>query len=94
MNSTKNLYKSLCIILLLSVVMSKGGIDITLPYTDSVFACFARYNATFVVVQAYQGFGGMNTNALQNLQTAKTRGFPTDIFMNHCPGKDPIAQVN
>ncbi len=45
------------------------------------------------MVQAYQPYGGVSPRAEQNLRQAKNRGFDTDIYMNFCNSKDPVAQV-
>ena len=89
---------SLQTILLLCFVcwasMSKNGLDITQPTTDANFSCFSQQGATFVIVQGYLSHGGVNTNALQNLKNAKSRGFATDIYMSNCPGKASYTQAN
>ncbi len=39
-------------------------------------------------------YGGLNPDVVQNLKTARNRGFATDIYMNICTAKDPLFQVN
>jgi hypothetical protein len=74
--------------------LATGGLDITLPTTDATFSCFSQHGSTFVIVEAYMRYGGVNVNALQNLKNARNRGFQTDIYMCNCPGKDPYVQVS
>jgi hypothetical protein len=85
---------ALILCLLCWIGFSKNGLDIALSTTDATFSCFSQQGATFVIVQAYMGYGGVNSNALQNLKNARNRGFQTDIYMGNCPGKDAYVQIN
>lgn len=84
-------------IILLSMIIvalsCKNGLDIFQVYPDDTYTCFAQESKSYIVVQAYQPYGGVSPRAEQNLRQAKNRGFETDIYMNFCNSKDPVAQV-
>ncbi len=79
--------------ILIIAISCKNGIDIFQVYPDDTFTCFAQSAKSYVVVQAYQPYGGVSPRAEQNLRQAKNRGFQTDIYMNFCNSKDPVAQA-
>ena len=74
--------------------IARNGLDISTGVTDATFSCYSQAGHQFLIVQGYQGYGGLNTAALQNLKLAKNRGFDTDIYMANCPGKDAYSQVS
>jgi len=85
--------KAIIISLIISIIQSRNGIDIFQVYPDDTFTCFVQQGLSYVAVQAYQPYGGRSPRADQNLRQAKNRGFKTDIYMNFCNSKDPVAQV-
>ena len=75
-------------------VNSLKGVDISELFTLDTMQCFVRNGAQFAIVQAYNSYGSVDTNALQNLKALKNLGLKTDIFMRSCRGNDPVNQVN
>ena len=70
------------------------GVDMSTSVTTSTFQCMIQNDYHYAIVRAYRSFGGMDNNAVQTLQNARSLGMYTDIYMFPCRGKDPIQQVD
>jgi uncharacterized protein (DUF1501 family) len=52
--------KFLLIVVCIYIVSARNGLEVSQPYTDATFSCFAQQTASFVVVQAYISSGNIN----------------------------------
>ena len=85
---------SLLLVLLVSVVQSHKGIDISRLYNQSVYECFKKDGFSFAIPRAFHSYGAVDANAIQNLKNAKAAGLSTDVYLFPCKGKSATAQAN
>lgn len=76
---------------------SVNGFDLNvgkgIPKVDS-FRCLVNYGTTFAAIGSFSSYGSLFPSASQALRIAQSLGLKTDVYMDNCPGKDPIAQAN
>jgi hypothetical protein len=70
------------------------GVDVSQLFPTSTYQCMKNNGYTFVILRGYCSFGGMDTNAVSNLNNARAAGMITDIYMFPCRGKSGSAQVD
>lgn len=89
---------NLAVIMLLALAIQQSncvlGVDISQHFATSVYQCMKTNGYTFIIIRGYCSFGGLDTNAVSNLNSAKAAGLATDIYMFPCRGKSGTSQVD
>ena len=80
--------------LLLVPALCVLGVDVSQHFTTSTYTCIKNAGYHFVIIRGYCSFGGVDSNAVSNLNSAKAAGLTTDIYMFPCRGKSATAQVD
>jgi GH25 family lysozyme M1 (1,4-beta-N-acetylmuramidase) len=81
-------------VLLIVPSLSVLGVDVSQLFSTSTYQCMKNSGYHFVVPRAYHSYGGVDTNAVQNLQNAKAAGLVTDVYLFPCKSKSASAQVD
>ncbi len=87
---------SICLIILASLYTTNCvlGVDVSQLFSTSTYQCMKSNGYSFVILRAYCSYGGLDHNAVQNLNNARAAGMITDIYMFPCRGKSATAQVD
>jgi len=82
--------------LLLAVVPCSAvlGVDVSQLFASSTYTCMKNNGYHYIIIRGYCSFGGIDTNAVSNLNNAKSAGLTADIYMFPCRGKSATAQVD
>lgn len=75
-------------------VQSELGVDISTLQPASAFECMKSQGFSFAIPRAFHSYGSIDTNAVPNLNNARSVGMKTDIYMFPCRGKNASAQVD
>jgi hypothetical protein len=75
-------------------VLSVKGLDLANHYSASTHQCLKNNGFAFNIIRGYCSYGGIDKNAVANLQAAKSVGFITDVYFFPCRGKSATTQVN
>lgn len=70
------------------------GVDVSQLFSTATYQCMKSNGYEFNILRGYCSYGGVDHNAVQNLQNAKAAGLITDIYMFPCRGKSGSAQVD
>lgn len=70
------------------------GVDVSQLFSTSTYQCMKSNGYEFNILRGYCSYGGVDHNAVQNLQNARAAGLITDIYMFPCRGKSGTAQVD
>ena len=70
------------------------GVDVSQLFQTSTYQCMKTNGYSFAIIRGYCSFGGVDANAVHNLNNAKAAGLATDIYMFPCRGKNATLQVN
>ena len=74
-------------------VFATLGLDVSQKVGN--WACLRSAGYSFAIPRAWCSFGGMDGNAISNVNGAWNAGFNNvDIYMFPCRGKNPADQVN
>lgn len=86
----------LCLLSLILVVPSLCvlGVDVSQLFSTATYQCIKNNGYSFVIIRGYCSFGGLDNNAVSNLNNARAAGLITDIYMFPCRGKSATAQVD
>ena len=80
--------------ILVVTALSTKGVDISQPFSTSVFQCMKGQGVSFVIPRAYCSFGGVDSHATANLQAARAAGLNTDVYLFPCRSKSGSGQVS
>jgi hypothetical protein len=80
--------------LIIVQTLAANGIDIANPISASAFTCLRNQGNTYAIVRAFRSTGALDPNAASNLQSARSAGLTTDVYLFPCRGKNPTTQVN
>lgn len=78
----------------IAVASAALGVDVSQLFTTSTYTCIKNAGYSFVVIRGYCSFGGLDRNAVQGLNNARSAGLATDIYMFPCRGKGAVAQAD
>lgn len=67
------------------------GVDVSQPFSTSVYQCMKQNGMGFVIPRGYCSFGGVDSHAVTSLQNAKAAGLITDVYLFPCTGKKSAA---
>ncbi|CAM5999503.1 unnamed protein product [Sphagnum balticum] len=70
------------------------GVDVSQLFPTSTYQCIKNSGYSFVIIRGWCSFGGIDTNAVSNLNNAKAAGLITDIYLFPCRGKSASTQVD
>lgn len=70
------------------------GVDVSQLFSTSTYQCMKNNGYEFNIIRGYCSYGGIDHNAVQNLNNARAAGLITDIYMFPCRGKSATAQVD
>ena len=90
-------HKALFIIvtlLIIQLALCYKGVDVSQLYHQSVYECLKKDGYSFSVPRGYHSYGGIDNNAVANLQNAKAAGLNTDVYLFPCRSKNPASQVS
>lgn len=74
--------------------LSVKGVDVSQPFSTTVYQCMKQNGMTYVIIRGYCSFGGVDSHAVTGLQNAKAAGLITDVYFFPCTGKkSPATQV-
>ncbi len=90
----KSLMPILILALLSQQIVCKLGVDVSQLFSTATYECMKKNGYSFAIPRGYCSFGGMDHNAVQNLNNAKSAGLTTDVYMFPCRGKSATAQAD
>ena len=81
--------------LCVSSAIATIGVDISQAFSTSTYSCMKSNGVSFVIPRAWCSYGGFDSNAVTNINNARSAGIPyVDVYMFPCRGKSASDQVS
>jgi hypothetical protein len=72
----------------IDMVKATYGVDLSTYASTSVYSCMVSSGYSFAIPRAWCSYGGMDGNAVANVNNARAAGVPyVDVYMFPCRGK-------
>ena len=81
-------------LLLIAPSLCVLGVDVSQLFSSSTYQCMKTAGYQFVILRGYCSYGGVDSNAVANLNNVRAAGLIADIYMFPCRGKGGSAQVD